>query len=153
MAAHLAKACNRIALSIDYRLSPEYRFPAAIEDGVNAYKFLLDSGYKSDHIVTAGDSCGGHLATSVLVYARDEHLPMPACAVAINHWYDLTHNGPTMESNAKVSMLGNADTLKGMAQSFIEGTGAKLDDPLVSPLLADLKACHFIGCRSQEMTC
>ncbi|GAB7345362.1 hypothetical protein MBLNU457_3711t1 [Dothideomycetes sp. NU457] len=153
MAAHLAKACNCIALSIDYRLAPEHRFPAAIDDGVDAYKFLLDSGYKADHIVTAGDSCGGHLATSVLLCARDKGLPMPACAVAISPWYDLTHEGPTMKSNADVNMLGTADTLRGMAHNFIEGTGAKLNDPLVSPLFADLTGLppHWLSVAGYDM--
>lgn len=91
MTAHLAKACNCVALSVDYRLAPEHRFPAAIEDCVDAYRFLLDSGFEPGHIVTMGDSCGGHLATSVPLLAREKGLPMPACAVALSPWYDLTH--------------------------------------------------------------
>jgi len=153
MAAHLAKAYNCVALSIDYRLSPEHRFPAAIDDGVNAYKFLLDSGFKPELVVTMGDSCGGHLATSVPISARAKGLPVPACAVALSPWYNLTHKGPTTKLNAQNDMLSTDATLSGMAESFIRDTGARLDDPLVSPLYADVKGLppHWLSIAGHDM--
>ena len=88
-AGHLAKAARATVLVPGYRLAPEHPFPAAIEDAVAAYRFLLDGGRRSDAIAIAGDSSGGGLAVACGLAVRDRGLAAPAGVAAISPWADL----------------------------------------------------------------
>src|SRR6267142_1438308 len=88
LVARLSKAAQARGLAIDYRLAPENPFPAAVDDSITAYRWLLAQGYKPERIVIAGDSAGGGLAVSTLLALRDLGASLPAAAVCISPWVD-----------------------------------------------------------------
>jgi acetyl esterase/lipase len=132
--AHLAAATRADAFSVDYRLSPRHRFPAALVDVTKAYLGLLERGIEPERIVVAGDSAGGNLAAALLVRLRDEGLPLPAGAALFSAWLDLAVTGSTIESNAGTDYLPVEDA--DPAEHYLGG--ADPTDPWVSPLYADL---------------
>ena len=89
LVARLSSAAGVRSLLLDYRLAPEHVFPAALDDALTAYRWLLARGTKPEHIVLAGDSAGGGLTLALLQTVRDQHLPMPAGAVLLSPWNDL----------------------------------------------------------------
>ena len=152
LAAHLAKACNCIALSVDYRLTPEHPYPASLDDCVAAYRWLLDQGFPATNIVTAGDSCGGSLATCVPLAAMKGGLPKPAAAVSLSPSYDLTGGGESIKTNAKNDVLQTEEFIDMLAERYTAGAVSRTD-PLVSPTFADLKDLppHWISCGGYDM--
>jgi len=136
MAAHIAAAAGCPVLMIDYRLAPEDPHPAQLEDSAAAYRWLLQQGYDASRTVTAGDSAGAGLATSVVLKMRDEGTPLPAGIIAISPWYDLEAKGVTYETNAEVDALIGREVMAMFAQLFL--AGASPTDPSASPLHANL---------------
>ena len=124
-------------LAPDYRLAPENPFPAAVEDAVAAYRGLIDSGIAPARLAIAGDSAGGGLTIATLVAARDKGLPMPACAVAISPWADLSQGGESFRARARRDPIVKKEGVDVMAAAYLNGVDAKT--PLASPLFADLK--------------
>jgi len=124
-------------LAPDYRLAPENPFPAAVEDAVAAYRGLIDSGIAPARLAIAGDSAGGGLTIATLVAARDKGLPMPACAVAISPWADLSQGGESFRARARRDPIVKKEGVDVMAAAYLNGADAKT--PLASPLFADLK--------------
>ena len=123
-------------LAIDYRLAPEHPFPAALDDAVAAYRWLLSAGYDPARIVIAGDSAGGGLALATIVMLRDAGDRLPACAVCFSPWVDLTLSCASIDTNAEADSILNRDALAGYARLYTNGHDPR--DPLVSPLFADL---------------
>jgi acetyl esterase/lipase len=137
--ARISKLANLRVLSVDYRLAPEHPHPAAVEDAVAAYRFVLDQGIAPSRIALAGDSAGGGLTIAALLSIRDEGLPMPACGVGISAWTDMTASGESIKTKASIDpMLGDLRPLQMMVEAFI-GKGGDKKEPLASPLFADLK--------------
>src|SRR5512146_513817 len=101
LVARLSKAAQARALALDYRLAPENPFPAAVDDSITAYRWLLAEGYKPGRIVVAGDSAGGGLAVSTLLALRDIGAPAPAGAACISPWVDFEAEGASMTSRAE----------------------------------------------------
>ena len=95
-------------LSVDYRLAPEYPFPAALEDAVAAYKWLRDKGYESDRIIVVGDSAGGGLAMALCMELRTNGEPMPAGLVAMSPWTDLAITGESYTKNREIDPVFGA---------------------------------------------
>ncbi|MGH7865731.1 MAG: alpha/beta hydrolase, partial [Candidatus Binataceae bacterium] len=124
-------------LALDYRLAPEHPFPAAVEDAVAAYRWLLERKIPANKIVIAGDSAGGGLTVAALVAARAAKLAMPAAAVCISPWTDLACTGESFETKASIDPMVARDALIQMAKQYI----GELDPrtPLASPLYADLR--------------
>ncbi|MFU8826920.1 MAG: alpha/beta hydrolase fold domain-containing protein, partial [Brevefilum sp.] len=91
----LASVTRAQILAVDYRLAPEDPFPAALEDALHVYRWLLSRVSGSSQITIAGDSAGGGLALSTLLALRDAGDPLPACAVCISPWVDLTLSSPS----------------------------------------------------------
>src|SRR5918999_977296 len=100
LAAAIARAAGASALLLDYRRAPEHPFPAAVEDAVAAYRWLLDRGIAPGRIVVAGDSAGGGLTVAMLLALRDAGAPLPAAGVGISPWVDLTCRHPSYASKA-----------------------------------------------------
>ncbi len=132
----LAKTCSAKVLGVDYRLAPEHTFPAAVDDAVAAYRWLLDGGTPPRRIVLAGDSAGGGLSVSTLMRIRDERLPEPAGAVCMSPWLDLSGGCPSVRANERYDYLWDAELLRYHGISYAGAVGVM--DPHVSPLFVDL---------------
>ncbi|MET0378401.1 MAG: alpha/beta hydrolase [Spongiibacteraceae bacterium] len=136
MIAHVAAATDCRVLAVNYRLSPEHRFPAQIEDAVAVYRGLLQRGTANTQLAMMGDSAGGGLVFSTLLQARNIGLPMPAAAVGIGPWVDLALTGATMVANAASDPLVIREQMRAGAEFFLDGVNPYL--PLASPIYADL---------------
>lgn len=130
----LAHASGGRVLAIDYRLAPEHPFPAALEDSLRAYRWLLESGVPASKIVIAGDSAGGGLTLSTLFCLRDAGQPLPAGAALISPWVDVDSSRPSMFENARWDYVSR-DGLRDFARFFTERHNRK--NPLVSPVYGD----------------
>ena len=137
LAAALARAAGTRALLLDYRLAPEHPFPAALDDAVAAYEWLLADGIAPDRVVIAGDSAGGGLTVATLLALRDRRLPRPAGGVCISPWVDLTNSAASYRSKAAVDPIVTLEGIAQLTQAYLGGADPKL--PLVSPLYADLR--------------
>lgn len=137
LTANIANAARARALIIDYRLAPEYPFPAAVDDAISAYRWLLENQFSPKHIIVAGDSCGGGLALSLLISLRDADEPLPAAVVCLSPWTDLTCTGESWATNIKNDIMLDPGALLHSAQVYLGGSDPRT--PLASPLFADLK--------------
>jgi len=132
--SRLAKASQIKVLAIDYRLAPEHPFPAALEDTLAAYHWLISEGYHPTTIVIAGDSAGGGLALAALLSLRDSKAPLPACAVCLSPWLNLSYTRETGNNNNDPVL--NPAVLSTFARLYAGQTDPR--NPLISPLFADL---------------
>jgi len=132
----LSQAAGARVLNVGYRLGPEHPYPAAVEDAVAAYRFVLDSGVPSGRTAIAGDSAGGGLTAACLVALRDAGLPLPAAAVCISPWLDLSFSGESLRSKADVDPLVDRASLQLMADAYLAGADPRA--PTASPLFAEL---------------
>jgi monoterpene epsilon-lactone hydrolase len=132
--ARVARAAKCEAIGIDYRLAPEHPYPAALDDSLFAYNYLVEKGYKS--IFLAGDSAGGGLALATMLQLRDKGLQMPAGVSLISPWTDLAMTGESVKTKEHVDPLINPNILSAFAQKYI-GDDIALN-PLISPLYANL---------------
>lgn len=136
MVARLAEAAGVVAINLDYRLAPEHLFPAAVEDAVAAYGWMLDQGWPASRIVIAGDSAGGGLTLATAVALKAKGLPQPAGLYPISPWADLSQSGGAYQTKGETDPIVNLPSLTEMS-GFYRGD-ASASDPLVSPLFADL---------------
>jgi acetyl esterase/lipase len=137
LVAELGRAAGARTLAVNYRLSPENKFPAPVEDAVKAYRFLLAQGIAPNNIAIAGDSAGGGLTVAALLAIRDAGLAQPACGFCISPWIDMEGTGGTMVSKAGEDPMVQKESLLGMAQAYLQGADPR--SPLAAPLHADLK--------------
>jgi monoterpene epsilon-lactone hydrolase len=125
------------AFSLDYRLAPEHPFPAAIHDGLSAYRALLERGEDPAAIAFAGDSAGGGLSVTTCLAARDAGLPLPAAIVAFSPGLDATRTGGSMDTKAGVDPFFTRRGLEHTGAMYLAGADPR--QPLLSPaVLADL---------------
>ncbi|HXX47223.1 MAG TPA: alpha/beta hydrolase [Myxococcota bacterium] len=137
LAARLSAASGARVLLIDYRLGPEHRFPAAVEDAVAAYRWLLGAGYSPAHVAFAGDSAGGGLTLAALLAVRDAKLPLPATGVCLSPWVDLEGSGASMTAKAADDPIVQKGPLLQLASHYLGSADPRA--PLASPLYADLR--------------
>ncbi|MBY8983990.1 MAG: alpha/beta hydrolase [Candidatus Lokiarchaeota archaeon] len=133
---HISRATHLRCLNIEYRLAPEYPFPAALEDSIESYKWLLSEGFDPKKIIIGGESAGGGLTIATLLKLKEEKLKLPAAGVLMSPWADLTGSGKSIITNQKYEPLIK-DGLTGMAKSYAQKES--LSNPLISPVFADLK--------------
>lgn len=136
MAANLSRASGCRVLTIDYRLAPENKHPAQVEDAHTAYRWMLNNGVDASSLFVAGDSAGGGLTVATLLKARDAGDPMAAAGVCISPWVDMEATGESMTTKAGVDPMVQKAGLMDMAANFL-GDGDRRD-PLAAPLHADL---------------
>lgn len=151
MVAEFARACGCRALAVDYRLAPEHPFPAALEDCLASYKWLVLSGYRPEKIVLAGDSAGGNLTAAALVGIKESGGPMPAGAVMLSPATDLAMTGRSMVTNAAIDPSIDPKWCGMCVKTYLAGTDPA--DPRCSPLYADLRGLPplIIQCGSREV--
>jgi epsilon-lactone hydrolase len=130
-----AKAFAAPVYGLDYRLAPEHPFPAAFEDAVLAYRWLLDQHPNTD-IVLAGDSAGAGLAIATALAIRDKHWPAPKAIVGFSPYSDLAVTGASVDANAKSCAMFTPRGVREAAAMYLAGADAR--DPRASPLYGDL---------------
>jgi monoterpene epsilon-lactone hydrolase len=131
----IAAASRACALVLDYRLAPEHPFPAALDDAVAAYRWLIADGAEPRRVAIVGDSAGGGLALALLLRLRDEGLALPGAAVALSPWTDLALTGASLARNAKADPMIDAAQVPALAQLYL--AGAEPRNPHASPLYGD----------------
>lgn len=131
----LADETRISTLCLGYRLAPEFPFPAALDDALEAYRALLEK-YPADRITLVGESAGGGLCYALCLKLRELSLPLPRCVVAISPWTDLTLSLPAHERNAADDPSLTTDSLDKYAAMY---AGEDRKNPLVSPLFGDLR--------------
>jgi acetyl esterase/lipase len=132
----LARLSRRRVFSLDYRLAPEHRYPAALDDAVAAYRWLLAQGVHAGMISLAGDSAGGGLVLGLLLRARDMGLPLPACAVCFSPWTDLAGTGASVRLNDGRCAMFRTENTAEFAAAYL-GDVSPLDS-YASPAFANL---------------
>ena len=137
LTGNLALASKCQLLSVEYRLAPENPHPAAVEDAINSYKWLLSEGYDPKKIAISGDSAGGGLAIAAQLKIRDEGLPLPVASAPISPWIDMGLSGDTMSSRQSRDPLIRLDLIREFKSQFL-GPNDNSNDPYASPLQADL---------------
>ncbi len=142
LTANIAHAAKSRALIIDYRLAPEHPFPAAVQDARVAFDWLVENHIDPAQIIVAGDSCGGGMAISLMINLRNAGKPLPAAAVCLSPWTDLTCTGESWVTNRNKDIMLDAVSLKKAAQIYLGMTSSGI--PLASPLYADLKGLPSI---------
>ncbi|MEK4349948.1 alpha/beta hydrolase [Paenibacillus sp. FSL R5-0744] len=138
LAARIAKASGMKVLIIEYRLAPEYIYPAANEDCIGAYRWLLANGYSASDIVFGGDSVGASLALMTLITLRDEGSELPAGAFFISPHTDLVHlDGESYQSRAELDPTGSLEGNKRILEAYV-GTRTEWAS-ILSPLRMNLQ--------------
>ena len=140
LATEIGRAAGARTLALAYRLAPEHPFPAAVEDVVAAYRFLLGQGFAPSHIAIAGDSAGGGLTLALMIVARERGLTQPACGWCISPWVDLEASGHSITTKAAIDPFIQKDYLTELAAAYLKGADARA--PLASPLMPIFAACH-----------
>jgi acetyl esterase/lipase len=136
LASQVGRRIRATVISVDYRLAPEHPYPAAVDDALAAYEALLDDGTAPSDIVLAGESAGGGLAVATMVNARDHGLPLPAAALVMSPYADLTLAGTSMGTKREADPLLSPQALRARVPDYTAGQDAGLG--LISPIFADL---------------
>ena len=132
----LANGCR--VLAVNYRLAPEHRFPAALDDALAAYGWMLGQGLEPGNLAFAGDSAGGNLVLATMLALRDRRLPLPVAGVLMSPWTDLAATGASYVSRAEADPIHQRPMILALAKNYLGGQGDPCD-PLISPLYADLR--------------
>jgi len=137
LAIEIGRAARARTLAIDYRLAPEHPFPAAVDDALAAYRFLLADGVQPGGITIAGDSAGGGLVVAAMLAIRDSGLPQPACGWAISPWVDMEALGESMISKAAIDPTVQKAGILDMAKQYLNAADPRA--PLAAPIYANLR--------------
>lgn len=136
MCERYSREAGARVLALDYRLAPEHPFPAALDDSIAAYRWLLREGFRPEHIAIAGDSAGGGLTFAALVSLRDAGDPLPACATPLSPWVEFEGTGDSILARAAIDPMVRQDLDLKMAKAYL--AGGDLRNPLAAPIYADL---------------
>ncbi|MDD2971418.1 MAG: alpha/beta hydrolase [Lachnospiraceae bacterium] len=133
----LAATTSMDVLCFDYRLSPEHPYPAALEDAVKAWDYLMLLGYGARNVIVAGDSAGGNLALCLVHCLKREERLIPKGLVLMSPWTDLLTKGKSHETRASLDPVLDAEYLELATKSYAEGE--ELTNPFISPLYGDFR--------------
>jgi monoterpene epsilon-lactone hydrolase len=151
LAGNIAQASQARLLLIDYRLAPEHPFPAALDDTIAAYHWLLGKGYSPEQIAIGGDSAGGGLTIATALFLRDNHEKMPSALFLLSPWTDLTFSGESIRTRAERDPLLQLNDDGWLVKTY--ANGYPLTHPYISPLFADLHGLPptFIQVGTEEI--
>ena len=135
--ARISSVSQMLCLSIDYRLAPENVYPAALEDTYSVYMWLLKNGFASENIIAGGVSAGGGLTLALLLKLKELDNPLPAAAVTMSPWTDMTQSGLSMKTNANLDPVISKSYLDRMATLYLKETNPMT--PFASPLFGNLE--------------
>ncbi len=151
LAGRIACSARARLLLIDYRLAPEYSFPAALDDALASYQWLIEKGYAPGHIAIGGDSAGGGLTLATALALRDRGEKLPAALFLLSPWTDLTFSGESVRSRARRDPLLKYDGKDWLVGAY---TGKQpATHPYISPLFANHHGLPptFIQVGSEEI--
>ena len=131
----LASSTSMDVLSFDYRLAPEHPYPAAIEDALKVWDYLMYQGYGARDIIIAGDSAGGNLALALTLALKEQGRLLPRGLLLFSPWTDLTHSGKSYQTKAGVDPILTLEYLEEAIQAY--AGEHDLEDPMISPVFAD----------------
>lgn len=137
LTSKLAAAASMDVLSFDYRLAPEHPFPAATEDVIKVWDYLMLQGYGAKDIIVTGDSAGGNLALALTLRLKGEDRILPRALVLMSPWTDLTCSGESYQDKAELDPVLNKAYIDRMIQSY--AANRNLKDPFISPIYGDFK--------------
>ncbi len=137
LAGEISRCAQAVVLLIAYRLAPEEPFPAAVDDGVASLRWLIAQGFSPNNLAISGDSAGGGLTLATLIAARDNSIPMPAAAVVISPWADMTCSNESYRTRAAADPMVTVHGLRRMAGLYVKSNDPT--HPYASPNLADLR--------------
>ena len=132
----LSEATGMRVLMPEYRLAPDYPFPAALEDSLSVYAWLLTNGFSAENIIIAGDSAGGGLTLATTLAIRDEGRDLPAALVCLSPWTDLSFSGASHQINAEKEVVLHPDNLRLWAEKYLGFADPRT--PHISPAFADM---------------
>ena len=136
LAGHFAKAIGANAFVLDFRLAPDHKFPAQINDGVAVFRALLDQGFRPEDLTPIGDSAGANLAISTTFELMDAGLPLPEQVITMSPWLNMENNGATLDSNDATDFLIAPAGLQGNIDRYISGA-TEPTNPRANPLYRD----------------
>jgi acetyl esterase/lipase len=137
LGGRLSRAAGARVLVLDYRLAPEHPFPAAVDDALAAYRWLLAEGHAPQNIAIGGDSAGGGLTLATLLALRDAGETLPAAGICLSPWTDLAGTGESLRTKAEADPMVQWSRLAQYAAAYLGEQDART--PLASPLYADLR--------------
>ncbi len=136
LASEIAVRSHATVFVVDYRRAPEFTYPAALHDGIAAYRGLLNLGYAPQQIMVGGDSAGATHALNLVLNRRDQGDVLPAGIFLLSPFVDLSLSSPSVRSNARIDPMLTAQALRRGVESYRGYLQA--NDPRISPLFADL---------------
>ena len=149
--ATLSRCLTARVFALDYRLTPEHHFPAALEDALAGYRWLVSLGIDPHRMAVAGDSAGGGLALALVMRLRDLGENLPACIVGMSPWTDMTGSGDSIVVNSERDPMFVAEDMERYASLYLGSQSRK--DPLASPLHGDFTDLPPLLCHVGETEC
>ena len=137
LTSKLASGTSMDVLCFDYRLAPEHPYPAATEDAMKAWNYLMLLGYGARDVIVTGDSAGGNLALSLVLKLKEQELLLPRGIVLMSPWTDLTGGGKTFQTKAEVDPVLDREYIDRMTKAY--APDRDLTDPYISPLYGDFR--------------
>ncbi len=136
LAAKLAVATGFSVVSFEYRLAPEHKYPAPIEDGMKIWKYLMEKGYEPNKVLLAGDSAGGNLVLCMTMKLIKEELVSPKGLILFSPWTDMTATSKSYEKYKEKDPILTKEYVEGVRNAFV-GEDVDFADPKYSPLYGD----------------
>lgn len=137
LTSKLAESASVDVLCFDYRLAPEHPYPAATEDAMKAWNYLMLMGYGAENVILSGDSAGGNLALSLVLKLKEERRMLPGGIVLMSPWTDLTSSGKSFQTKAELDPVLDSAYIDRMIGAYAEGQDLK--NPYISPLFGNFE--------------